>query len=315
MKREQALKRALTDEEQAIIYAEILNKTNIEAYKTLSDTYAKPDTKISSQKKMQQYYTSPELANYIINLSSIRKNNSKIDILEPTAGEGHIVQQILLLKKDFNISMCELDMKNRNILKIICDKTPSCQLLDERNFLLFTKPCNYDYIFMNPPFHIKVGTNALLKRDIWDFDFVKRAYAMLKVGGELVAIMSKHFTFAVDTPSVEFRNFLKTVEHVQEIRNDEKFTENVKLDIVVLKITKKNNELDNDILKTEFYNKSDLLNKIVTEIKDDTIDFNKKTISVMQKENDKMNNELQKLENEIDFVSKQKRKQNIKIIS
>ena len=88
MKREQALKRALTDEEQAIIYAEILNKTNIEAYKTLSDTYAKPDTKISSQKKMQQYYTSPELANYIINLSSIRKNNSKIDILEPTAGEG-----------------------------------------------------------------------------------------------------------------------------------------------------------------------------------------------------------------------------------
>ena len=166
---------------------------------------------------------------------------------------------------------------------------------------------------MNPPFHIKVGTNALLKRDIWDFDFVKRAYAMLKVGGELVAIMSKHFTFAVDTPSVEFRNFLKTVEHVQEIRNDEKFTENVKLDIVVLKITKKNNELDNDILKTEFYNKSDLLNKIVTEIKDDTIDFNKKTISVMQKENDKMNNELQKLENEIIDIGK--RKQNIKIIS
>ena len=81
----------------------------------------------------------------------------------------------------------------------------------------------------------------------------------------------------------------------------------------MLKITKKNNELDNDILKTEFYNKSDLLNKIVTEIKDDTIDFNKKTISVMQKENDKMNNEIQKLENE--FIDIGKRKQNIKIIS
>ena len=99
---------------------------------------------------------------------------------------------------------------------------------------------------MNPPFHNRKGTstNTIVIRDDWDFDFVKRAYVMLKIGGELVAIMSKHCTFGSDKESVEFIQFLETVEHVQEIKK----TKNRKhLDVVVVQITKINTNYDNYI--------------------------------------------------------------------
>jgi predicted RNA methylase len=158
----------------------------------------KLDNKRTTQQELQQYFTNDILAEYVIRYSSIIDNKNKIEVLEPTAGQGALIQPLLkLVKTDMTIDLCEIDTENRKVLMQFENTAPDIiHLMNEKNFLKFIPSKRYDYIFMNPPFHLKKSTNALQKRDIWDFDFIKRAFAMLNVGGELIGITSKHWTFA-----------------------------------------------------------------------------------------------------------------------
>jgi hypothetical protein len=103
---------------------------------------------------------------------------------------------------------------------------------------------------MNPPFHIRGSTNALLERDVYDFDFVMKAYAMLKVGGVLVAITSKSFTFRREAE--EFRKLLK-IEGDYKIKKDEKFSNGVKIDVSIIKMIKTTEIYDNKIFEKQYY--------------------------------------------------------------
>ena len=47
---------------------------------------------------------------------------------------------------------------------------------------------------MKPPFHLRKSENSTMLRDTYDFDFVKRAYAMLRVGGVLMAIIGQSWS-------------------------------------------------------------------------------------------------------------------------
>ena len=116
--------------------------------------------------------------------------------------------------------MCELDSKNRIELEKLSKASPNIlSLLPHKNFLTFIPSKRYDYIFMNPPFHIKKSTNTLLFGDVFDFEFIKRAYAMLKIGGELIGITSKHWTFTKDTKD---RTLDKDITHeIRETKNSE----------------------------------------------------------------------------------------------
>ena len=107
---------------------------------------------------------------------------------------------------------------------------------------------------MNPPFHIKKSTNALLFGDVFDFEFIKRAYAMLKIGGELIGITSKHWTFTKD-----MKDWTLDKDITHEIRENEKFGI-IKMSIVLLKIKKHNEDDDAEILKTKFYRENTNIN-------------------------------------------------------
>jgi 16S rRNA G1207 methylase RsmC len=70
--------------------------------------------------------------------------------------------------------------------------------------MLYTPSVEYDYIVMNPPFNVSPIPETAFKRtiekqtkgkdegkDIFDIDFIMKAYTHLKQGGQLVAIMRK----------------------------------------------------------------------------------------------------------------------------
>jgi hypothetical protein len=100
---------------------------------------------------------------------------------------------------------------------------------------------------MNPPFHIRKSENALLINDVWDYEFIRRAYAMLNVGGELIAITSKKWQM-----EKQAQKFYEKVDAEIEERKGEKFG-NVRIDVSIIKIIKMTDAYDNEILGEHFY--------------------------------------------------------------
>jgi predicted RNA methylase len=213
----------------------------------------KLDNSRDLESKLQEYFTNNTLAEYILTKSSIKSNTSKINVLEPTAGDGALVRPILKLGKDATVDMVEIDLNNRSKLKELVSLSPaSLSLKEQGNFLKYLPSQRYDYIFMNPPFHLRKSENALLKKDVYDYDFVKRAFALLKVGGQLIAITSKKWTFTDDIKEwFESSNSIQSFDSV--LKEGEKFGK-VKIDITILNIIKENENEDNDILQHNFYN-------------------------------------------------------------
>jgi hypothetical protein len=243
----------ISEEEIASIYAKLFRKVE----QTILDTNFVPMVKTgrSKEEKLQEFFTNLTLAKSIIDKSSIKTNNNKIAILEPTAGDGALIRPILELKKDATIDMVELNRTNRDRLKELSNGQPALFLQDQPNFLKYETSTRYDYIFMNPPFHLRKNENAGLLKDVWDFDFVKRAFAFLKVGGELIAITSQHYKS--ETDMVDWYDDKENKNVVIEIKKKEKFESSLgkkaTLDIAIIKIIKTGTEEDNDILNIEFY--------------------------------------------------------------
>ena len=154
----------------------------------------------------QEYFTPPEIVDKLIDFSGIKKHRflEELNILEPSAGYGAIVAGLLecsigenkkdKIKNGISIDMVEYSPDNRKELEKLVKLSPHYLTLTETpNFLNYIKNPVYDYIFMNPPFHLSKATNKTYVKDVYDFDFVKRAYAMLKEGGRIVAITGLSF--------------------------------------------------------------------------------------------------------------------------
>jgi len=252
--KERELGRVLTDEEQVEIYTEYLRNERINI---IRNKYAEANLKIqvfSKAKKLQQYFTNDKLAEDLVDRSGINDlddTNAPIQILEPTAGEGALIKPVLEIQKDVHIDLCEISDDEREILQeMVDDGNNVLKLLDHKNFLNLICNEKYDIILMNPPFNIEKSTNGSLLRSVHDIDFVKRAFAMLKIGGKLVSITSCGW---INNKDVETWLNNENKKSNYEIRKGEKFTNNVKLDIVILEITKLSNAEDEDILDIKFY--------------------------------------------------------------
>jgi len=259
MELEKKTKRELTEEEQAEIYAKIFRKVEQIILGTKYEPTEKQER--SKEEKLQEFFTNALLAKAILDKSSIKNRNDKITILEPTAGDGALVRPILELGKDATIDMVELNRLNRERLKELINgppQQPALFLEKQPNFLKYEKSTRYDYIFMNPPFHLKRTENAGLLKDTWDFDFVKRAFAFLKVGGELIAITSQHYKSEESMVNWYENKHNKNVEIT--VNKKEKFVSSTgkkaQLDICIIKITKTKTNEDSDIFNIEFYKNS-----------------------------------------------------------
>lgn len=276
---ESKLKRVLTEEESIKIYKEEI-MTQQSTLLKYSKFVVPEKNRRNSKNQLQQFYTNPKLAKFLINNSSLSKNKKdKITILEPTAGQGALISPIIEVCKKTFIEMVEIDPENRKVLQILAEKAPLCiKLCNQNNFLTFTTSTRYDYIFMNPPFHLRKNENANLIKDVYDYDFVKRAFAYLTLGGELLAIISN-----IWKKNDEFKKWLKNINYEEVQLTKESFS-GIKIDVCVLKLIKNNTDIDNEILTTTYYytdtDKGKLLNassinpkKIFNEKKIEEIDL------------------------------------------
>jgi predicted RNA methylase len=242
-------KRLLTQEEELEIYRENFKK---EGNIILSTSFKKAIIQEREKKaQLQQYFTNPKLANYLIEYSEIEFNNNKLNLLEPTAGQGALLDAIIETNKDMSIDLVEIDEDNRDILKKYNNNFINLQ--NQGNFLKYMTSQRYDYIFMNPPFHLKRSENAILKRDVYDYDFVKRAFSFLKVGGTLCAIVSKKWSFFENGQHKEYFEKNASMNFSYEEKKQEKF-DNVRIDVHLLKIEKLNNDLDEELMGYDYYN-------------------------------------------------------------
>ena len=141
------------------------------------------------------YFPTPAvIVDRMIELADL--NNRQL-ILEPSAGQGHIVKKIIEhMDTHSQVLVCENLPENVHILE-------EFGLTVEGEFFEFVEECNgsgengmlFDRIIMNPPFERQA-----------DIDHVTAAYGLLAPGGILVTIMSAGVLFRENKKTVEFRD-------------------------------------------------------------------------------------------------------------
>jgi len=210
--------------DKAIEYVErisgVLMQSGINKMKKLN----KIKEKIESVDRYNEFFTPPEIATELFKHSINIKKNESIRCLEPTAGFGSLVSAILEERQKYEnegikIDMIEINEPNRLVLeKLVLKDKSQLNLLEQKNFLKVPDVAEYDLIVMNPPFHLKHQYNrATIDKDMYDIDFVMKAYDMLKDGGELLAITSSYLSHGKAYANKFIKD--KNVEVVQEYRN------------------------------------------------------------------------------------------------
>ena len=111
-------------------------------------------------KEMKNFYPTPK--SLIEKMVEKIEENRELEILEPSAGKGDIIEFLENRKKSYyrklRIKSIDCIEINDNLRAILKDKNFN---LVDRDFLNFRTYKNYDVIIMNPPFDM--GVHHLLK--------------------------------------------------------------------------------------------------------------------------------------------------------
>jgi len=146
------------------------------------------------KKKYQYFATPPELADYLVELAEIEPMH---DVLEPSAGQGAIVDAIVRAHGMNDLICCyEIMDINRKVL----EKNEAVYLLD-KDFMDNSDISSYDRIVANPPFS--------KNRDI---DHILEMYRRLRPGGRIVSVASKHWQLSSNRKETNFREWLDDVD-------------------------------------------------------------------------------------------------------
>lgn len=144
------------------------------------------------KKEFQFFGTPADLADELVALAELEQDSV---VLEPSAGQGAIVEAVLRVNPKANVYAVELMDVNSMVL------TQKRITHEKGDFLSIPLRPVFDRIIANPPF----AKNQ-------DIDHVKRMYEVLKPGGRLVSIMSPHWIFAEDNKSKRFREWVDEVD-------------------------------------------------------------------------------------------------------
>jgi len=126
--------------------------------------------------KIPGFFPTPEtLAAQIVELANIQPGDT---ILEPSAGLGHIADQIKADHPGNELLCVEI---NHSLFEALKAKGHLVQNGDFLNMLNDTESLKFDKIIMNPPFE-----------NLQDVEHVKHAFQLLNGGGRLVAIMANN---------------------------------------------------------------------------------------------------------------------------
>jgi len=145
------------------------------------------------KKEFQFFATPPQLADKLIQLAEINVGDN---ILEPSAGQGAILNAIQRNYTPHRMTAIELMPTNCNIMRI------NGQHVIEGDFLKLAKTMygQYDRVIANPPF----SKNQ-------DIDHIIQMYLCCKKGGRIVTISGKHWQHAKEKKCQQFREWLQEI--------------------------------------------------------------------------------------------------------
>lgn len=144
------------------------------------------------KKEFQFFETPVEIADWLVELANIKDDDL---ILEPSAGQGAIIEAILRINQNAAIVAVELMEINSKILE-------KKGFVNEcADFLTMEMQPAYDKIIANPPF----SKNQ-------DIDHITRMYEVLAPGGRIVTVASKHWQFSQNKKETNFRSWIEEID-------------------------------------------------------------------------------------------------------
>lgn len=179
---------------------------------------------VNIKQEFQFFATPKKLAERMVDLAELHEHDGLGfgSILEPSAGQGAIVNAIHEATGYTSVAGYELMPENRGILK----KIHALNIIGN-DFLKADESSKYDRIIANPPF---------TKNQ--DIDHIRKMYSVLAEGGVLVTISSISWTFGTQKKQVQFREWLDEIGAYQEELPADTFKESgtsVKTMLLVIK--------------------------------------------------------------------------------
>jgi hypothetical protein len=152
--------------------------------------------KANIQKEYQFFETPENLADSMAEYVKIKFDIKDYKILEPSAGRGALLKAMKRHWKFEKIDCYELMELNRSFL----EKIPYANIIGD-DFLKCDKKDYYDVIIANPPF----SKNQ-------DIDHIYKMYEVLKRGGRIITISSKHWQVSTNKKEDEFKKWLRKID-------------------------------------------------------------------------------------------------------
>jgi len=162
------------------------------------------------KKEYQFFATPPELADYLCELAWEKKEIHYINtwdtayrltkVLEPSAGQGAIIDAIRRKAGLCSVHAFELMDVNREILKQKYESSEYFLLAAEKDFLNAKEETKFNWIIANPPFNKNQ-----------DVEHIKKMYNLLAESSVLVSVASEHWVNSSNKKETEFREWLKEV--------------------------------------------------------------------------------------------------------
>ena len=193
-----------------------------------TDLYLNNNMKTSH--KLGQYFTTNDgLKNKVLEFIM---NNPDV-ILEPSVGQGDLIQIIYNNNNKIQFDMYEIDTK----IKML-DDIPKNVIYGD--FIEQDVKKKYKTIIGNPPF-VRTTTGNLY------IDFIEKCYNLLENNGELIFIIPSDF-FKLTCASKLLNNMISngTFTHIYHPHN-EKLFENASIDVIIFRYCK-NNKLTKQVL-------------------------------------------------------------------
>lgn len=148
------------------------------------------------QKEYQYFSTPAKLGIQMAQLADIKSGES---ILEPEAGQGALIDQILKFSDSTN-EIYFIEMMPTNVL--ILEKKYS-----GKENLYFIRPVDDDFLNYQGSTFDKIIANPPFAKN-QDIDHIYKMYECLKPGGRIVTIASLHWQFAKEQKCLKFREWL-----------------------------------------------------------------------------------------------------------
>ncbi len=209
-------------------------KNNTDKIKELVDKAVEEKNKelcnIKKIRELGQYFTTNDsLKNKVLELVM---NNPDV-ILEPSVGQGDLIQVIYNNNSNIHFDMYEIDTK----IKML-DNIPKNVIYGD--FLKQDIKKKYKTIIGNPPFIRTTNGNLYI-------DFIEKCYNLLGNNGELIFIIPSDF-FKLTSSSKLLNNMITngTFTHIYHPHN-EKLFKNASVDVIVFRYSK-NNQLKKQVL-------------------------------------------------------------------